>query len=237
MAASSIVQVVNADVGDIVLNIVQNQAVSGQVHSDVPIPAGARLQVRLVPATPALGMQFAGAQVNPDGSFRFEATSFRSGPGEYRVSMNPSVGTSGMPASWYLKEAKLDDTEAMNNPVRLPAQATLNLFVSSRGGQVGGVLRNAQGQPVPRMYAVLIPEGWSRQDQIRQVLTDPTGRFSFPNLAPGNYKLFAWEDVESGSWFDPEWVKDWEEKGTTVRLAEGGKEEIDLKTIPPGDPQ
>jgi hypothetical protein len=123
----------------------------------------------------------------------------------------------------------------MNTPARFPAGGALTVFLSSNGGQISGVLRNEQAQPIPRLYAVLVPEGMGgRPDLVQQILSDPAGRFSFPNVPPGNYKIFSWEDVELGSWFDPDWLKDWEQKGTPVHIAEGARETLDLKTIPAG---
>jgi len=235
-AAAAIVRIANADVRDVVLTIMQGQAVSGQVQSDAPIPAGARMQVRLQPPSTALGATQAGAPLSPDGSFTFDSGAFRNGPGDYRINMGGNApGGSGLPAGWYMKEVRLGNTDVTDNPVRLPADGALTVILSSKGGQVSGIVRNEQTQPIPRMYAVLIPESpGRRQDLILQMLTDPSGRFNFTNVPPGNYKLYAWEDVEVGTWFDPEWLKDWEQKGTPVRIAEGAREAIDIKSLPAG---
>jgi hypothetical protein len=62
-------------------------------------------------------------------------------------------------------------------------------------------------------------------------MSDRTGRFNFPNVGPGNYKLFAWETID-GLWFDPEWLKDFEQKGIAVRIVEGSRETVELTSIP-----
>lgn len=241
LSASSIVQVKSADVRDVILTIAQSPSVSGQIKADIPLPAGLRMQVRLQPASSALGAQGAGTQVNADGSFTFDGNSFRNGPGDFRVTMGNGIGNSGLPAGWYMKEAKLGETDAMNTPARFPSSGALTIVLSSTGGQISGVVRNEQKQPVPRMQPVLIPDGpdgmHPRPDLTQQATTDNAGRFTFANVPPGNYKLFAWEDVESGSWFDPDWLKGWEQKGTAIHIAEGSRETVDVQTISAGGAQ
>jgi hypothetical protein len=33
---------------------------------------------------------------------------------------------------------------------------------------------------------------------------DLSGRFAFPTLPPGDYKIYAWESIEDNGWFDPD---------------------------------
>jgi hypothetical protein len=56
-------------------------------------------------------------------------------------------------------------------------------------------------------------------------------------LPPGDYRLFAWEAIESNSWFDPDVVRPFESKGTAVHVDESGKANLDLKVIPAAVPQ
>jgi hypothetical protein len=52
------------------------------------------------------------------------------------------------------------------------------------------------------------------------------------NLDPGEYKVFAWEDVEAGAYMDPEFVKPVESQGESVTIRENSKERLQLKLIP-----
>jgi len=60
--------------------------------------------------------------------------------------------------------------------------------------------------------------------------TDQTGAFHLKNLAPGEYKIFAWEDTSSGITQDPEFRKHFDP--VVVKLAEKSHENIELKLIP-----
>jgi hypothetical protein len=45
-------------------------------------------------------------------------------------------------------------------------------------------------------------------------------------IAPGDYKLFSWVEVEADAWQDPEFLKQFEEKGQEITLQDG-----DHKTV------
>ena len=37
--------------------------------------------------------------------------------------------------------------------------------------------------------------------------TDAMGRFHIEGLPPGDYKAFSWEDIETGAWQDPDFIR------------------------------
>ena len=238
LSTAAIVRVVNSDVRDVVLSVAPSPGVSGQVIAEGQLPPGTRLQVRLVPANSLFGPAQVTASVNSDGTFGFQAGSFRNGPGDYRVSMASITAQSGLPAGWYLKEARLGDTDVLNTPAQFPSDRPLTVYLSSKGGQIAGVARAEGQQRAAAVTAVLVPDGnRARLDLFQQSIADPTGRFNFANVPPGSYKVFAWEGIDSYSWFDPEWLKDFEQRGVAVRITEGARETLDLRSIPQGSAQ
>jgi hypothetical protein len=44
--------------------------------------------------------------------------------------------------------------------------------------------------------------------------------------------VFAWEEIESGAYHDPEFLKPYEERGEAVKVAEGGQQVVRLTLIP-----
>jgi hypothetical protein len=63
-------------------------------------------------------------------------------------------------------------------------------------------------------------------------VTDQNGRYTLKGIDPGDYKLFAWEDIEPGAWDDPEYLKPFESRGQKVTIPENGRENIALDAIP-----
>lgn len=62
--------------------------------------------------------------------------------------------------------------------------------------------------------------------------TDQNGHFTIRGVRPGEYKIFAWEMVESGAYQDPDFLKPYESAGETVSIKESARETVQLKLIP-----
>jgi hypothetical protein len=74
-----------------------------------------------------------------------------------------------------------------------------------------------------------------RKDLFRSALSDASGSYRIEGLPPGNYKLFAWEDVEPQMWHDPAYMRVYEDLGRAVTIAEGTSQVVDLAGISPLD--
>jgi hypothetical protein len=61
--------------------------------------------------------------------------------------------------------------------------------------------------------------------------TDQSGRFSMRGIAPGDYKLFAWEALENFGYFDPDVLRRSEALGKAVQLSEGSKLVAETRVI------
>jgi len=51
-------------------------------------------------------------------------------------------------------------------------------------------------------------------------------------IAPGDYKIFAWEDLEPGAYNDPDFVRKYEALSTPVKVSESGQLAVEVKVIP-----
>jgi hypothetical protein len=67
--------------------------------------------------------------------------------------------------------------------------------------------------------------------------TDQYGRFDLRGIAPGDYKLFTWDEVEEGAWEDPDFLKPFEEKGEKVSVQEGDSKSVNLTEIKTASPE
>ncbi|HJZ96276.1 MAG TPA: hypothetical protein VKE70_07200, partial [Candidatus Solibacter sp.] len=61
--------------------------------------------------------------------------------------------------------------------------------------------------------------------------TDDNGILSAKGLKPGDYKLLAWEDVEQGAPYDPEFLRQYEKKMKSVKVDASGHEAVQLTAI------
>jgi hypothetical protein len=173
-----------------------------------------------------------GASASPkeDGNFRLANVS----PDKYRVRLY------GLPEDFYLKGIRMGDEDVLENGLDLSSAAagSIQILLSPQGGQIEGVVHGSNQQPVAGATVVLVPESRKRsQDHLyAQGTTDQYGRFRLRGIAPGDYKLFAWEDVEPGEWQDPDFLKRFESRGESFSINENGHENAQLKLIASQDP-
>ena len=187
-----------------------------------------RVRVTLRPDSSA---QIAGgapaAPVQDDGTFTLQQV----GRDDYRLSIG------GMPRNAYVKMARYSSTDVMNEGLRLDRQPTglLDILISTNTGIADGVVQNDKQEASVNVTVVLIPnaERRSRFDLYRTASTDATGHFHIEGLAPGDYHVFSWENVENGAWQDPDFIRQLEDRGKPIRINEGGTSNIELRVIPP----
>jgi len=109
-------------------------------------------------------------------------------------------------------------------------KVTLELVLAPDGGKVDGVTLDAEDKPVAGAKIVLIAESkyQARNDRYFEADTDQYGHFEIDGVAPGEYKAYAWEDVEPGIWRDPDFMKALETKGEPLTIKTGGHESVKL---------
>ena len=167
------------------------------------------------------------APLKPDGSF-----TFRDVPqGSYRVSLSP------IPLGFYLKSGGAGDLLESGITIGPGHSAPhLDLVLSPETAQVEGTVLN-HDQVCPGVWVVLVPEGkvHAPPGSSRRTRTDRSGRFALRSLAPGDYKVFAWEQIEPGALIDPDLPQEYEDRGKAVHLEEGARLNMELELIPAGD--
>jgi protocatechuate 3,4-dioxygenase beta subunit len=166
------------------------------------------------------------AKVQDDGSFHFDDVNLEA----YNVNINTPQGL-------YLKAVRSGNTDVMVSGLDLTNGAgQLDVLLGLNPPQVTGSVANAEtGQPAVAVTVVLMPREKERQDQSYFYSTtnsDQYGNFTFNRVTPGEYQAYAFEDVQYGQWFDPEWMKTYEGKGETLTAKEATPVALKLTMIP-----
>ncbi len=221
-SAQQAIDVRESDIENIVLELSPATDLKGNVRVEGrPLETLAELQVMLEPAASA-NMGWLSGRVHNDGSFTVNHVA----PSQYQLSVQ------GTPEGYYVKSARLGDKDVLDSGIDAARGVTGTLeVVLSSGGQVEGVVLNAEDQPATGAAVVLVPEQRSQWRLYKENTTDQYGRYHIKGIAPGNYKLFAWEDVENGAYEDPEFLKGFEALGESIAIREGGHESKQLKLI------
>ena len=176
----------------------------------------------LVIASPT-GMEGKWVHVKDDLTFKVDGLI----AGSYRVALG-----GGLPNT-YIKRVRLGDQDVPETGFNvIPGALELTVFLSPDAGVVEGSVKNAKDEPAIGATVTLIPEATRRTRRHKITTTDQNGHFKIEGIFPGEYKIYAWEQIEDGAYEDPDFVKPHESDGEKVSIKESGHETMQLKVIP-----
>ncbi len=213
------------------LTMQEGLPVSGHITFDgtAPQPTGTqRVRVMLNPlgaALQSLGLGNLAATVDAGGRFTVNGVI----PGRYRVSASGAQG-------WSVKSAIANGVDVLDFPFDIAAgESTPNVTIQfgDRNTDLKGVLTDATGAPSSDYSVVIFPDDqrywvpFARRMRSTRPATD--GRFAFVGLPPGEYRMAAVTDVETGEWLDPEFLRQLLPASISVRLADGQQVTQDIR--------
>lgn len=225
------VEVGEVNINDVEVVIGPGASVSGHVRIEGKAnPDLTKLTVALDAQDDLASLGFApdvsSIPLRPDGTF-----TFRDVPeGTYHIKVLP------LPDGYYLKPSGEGDAVEAGVKVGRNHAAAVELTLSTGAGRMAGTVAKDQ-QPFAGATVVLIPDGARRGQPrfYRQALTDSGGRFTISSITPGDYKLFAWEEIERGMYLDPDFLQSYEDSGKSARVEEGSNLNVSLDLIPASD--
>ena len=219
-------EVGNANVEGLAITLGPGTNITGRIiWEGQPSLEGSELSVSARPTD--LGLNFGGSstRVSQENAFTLKDIS----EGTYIADVE------GQSKDCYIKDVQYDGSSALEEgfTVTRGTPASLEITISSHGARVQGSVADADGLPAAGVWVVLVPELARRTISLlyKTQTTDQYGHFDLRGIAPGDYKLFSWEEAESGSWEDPEFLKPFEEKGERVSLVDGDQKALNLTTI------
>jgi Carboxypeptidase regulatory-like domain len=122
----------------------------------------------------------------------------------------------GLGDAGYMKAADYGGVDVLEQGFapRAGANATLEITLSAHGAQVEGTATDENGLPAVGVWVVLVPDAKhrDRHDLYRRERTDQHGVFKIKQIAPGDYTLYSWDEVEEGAWEDLDFIRPFEEK-------------------------
>jgi hypothetical protein len=255
-AGKLVLDVGDTDLEDIRIPLAAPISLTGRLSIDgrplgTEDPAMASFRVSLRPDPLIPGMPIPASAVSSNGAFTFSQVL----PGNYLVTVQPfqsappvasgqrgnampppgpPLQRGGGPApsmplppamqNAYVKSIRVGASDVLNAGLNVTAQTmeSLEIVIGTGSGTVSGDVGR-----VPNATVVLVPAARMRRpDLYKSALTDAEGRFQFQGVTPGDYVLFAWDDVESGAWMNADFLKSYESRAREVRIAEGSRQTI-----------
>lgn len=227
------VRVVAADVEGLKLTPVRPFTLTGHVRAQGRGPRElAQLTATLRPLPDAEDYGTAitsegwNAKVDYFGNFQWTNVT----PGNYVAGVYREDGSDS-----FLKSATVGNSNA-DAGFSVTGPASIELVIGSRGGLIEGVALD-NDKPASNATVVAVPEENYRKlhERFGVGSTDQNGRFAIHGLAPGNYTLFAWQDLDDDLYYDAAFLKSQETNGVTLKVEEGSRQKIELKVSQPGE--
>jgi hypothetical protein len=213
------IRVDNRDADDVSLEIPRMRPMRGSLRfADGDLAPNSASPVMLTTLDAGSGAQFSFTRA--DGTFDFPWVS----PGRYRVSLPGVYG-----GKYYVKLVRYGDQERRNGIISISdAEGSLDVLLSTAGARLTANVKQGVTQ------VVLIPDVESAEERefnTRTAVRDQNGVFSIGNIAPGAYRLFAFESVPDGAWLDAEFWKEIRSKGSELQISEGDSKSSDAPLV------
>ncbi len=213
------------------LTMREGMPVSGSISfvGTSPQPTGTqRVRVSMTPLGPvlqSLGVGNLSAMADAGGRFTINGVI----PGKYRVTASGAQG-------WSVKTVIANGIDVMDFPLEVADDtnvSALTVQFGDRNTDLKGVLTDAMGAATADYSVVVFPEDqrywvpYARRMRSTRPATD--GKFAFVGLPPGDYRIAAVTDVETGEWLDPEFLRQLLPASISVRLADGQQATQDIR--------
>jgi hypothetical protein len=169
------------------------------------------------------------AHAGRDGSYEWKSVP----PGKYYVQIS-----GGGDKDLYLKSVLAGGRELEDWGISMSGGSVgLDMVLSPNGAAVDGVVRDHEGTPEANAVIVAVPEMRmrSRADRYYKTVSDQRGQFTLHGMRPGSFTLFAWESVEGEAYYNPDFLKSYEGRGSALRVGEGDRKTVQIEVIPAGE--
>jgi hypothetical protein len=225
-AAARHIVVFDKDENNVGLILSAGISVSGKIALDTGGPVSMRSGgTQLIPTDPYME-SFATTELQPDGQFVIRNVQ----PGAY------ALGVTGIPEDLYIKTERSGQTNFMGSAFGLAFEppAPLEVLLGSDGGHIHGTVVDGDAKPFAGAQVALVPTGSRRDrpDQYRVASSNEEGQFDLRGIPPGEYQLFAWENIEERAWLNADFMRSYVDLGTAITIGEKANGTVQIPLIP-----
>jgi len=226
IAGKVMVDVAGADVSGLLVPVTEPVSVNGAVKIEGQ-SEGASLQRIMVTLIPADGLPVGspGARVADTGAFKIDSVF----PDRYFLNV------SGLPETVYIKAVRLGGQDATQRGIDLSSARSgvqLELTLSTKASTIEGTV-TLDDQPATGAYVAVLadPLRPERSYLNKFAVADQDGRFTIRGLAPGDYRVYAFEEAPAGLARDPGLATPYERHSVKIDLDEGESKRVELRAI------
>ncbi len=212
--ARQVVDVGSADLTGVVLTLTAGLEIAGTVRTGSEVPED--------PTKIHFFLQGEDANVeghvNANGAFTFHNVR----PDHYHLLWNIPKGT-------YVKSIKLGDRLLPDDGVDLTGSpAPLAIQLATDGGRIQGVVRNSAGEPVA---GAVVTMNSSTTYDVWTATSDDAGQYEIRDIAPGEYRVLAFDDAPQGAPEDADFRKAYEKSAVALQVLPSTQQKVDLVAV------
>ncbi len=228
----ALVDVRDRDVTNVAITVTPPANVKGVVKMTDGAPMPPNLRISLTPMGGSTRVALytllttRAAPVASDGSFTVQSVP----PGRFRLN-----AVSGLPPDFYVAEIRQNASAVYDDgfDVDTRTPAPLEILISNGAGTVEGVVNDATTKPFAGAVVALVPD--SRRFENRALFatgtSDASGRFVFHGIAPGEYRLYAWEMTPPNAYQNANFIRRYADKGKVVVMGQRTNARLELTLI------
>jgi hypothetical protein len=151
--------------------------------------------------------------------------------GRYRFHVDP------LPPNSYVEDVREGSVSVFDEGLSVAGgpPGDVVVLVNSRGATISGVVTAADQKTFEGAQVALVPAAFARRSNLllyKSARTGERGEFEMHGVAPGEYRLFAWENVPDNAWLNADFMALQEARGKSVKVPAAGTATADLKLIP-----
>jgi 5-hydroxyisourate hydrolase-like protein (transthyretin family) len=223
LSARRTVSVGGQNVDDVVLSPTRGKDILGTVTAEGPTPDSWKgIRLTLVPLD-RMGRSSDATVSDSDGTFAL-----------HNIAPTASLlHVSGQIPGKYVKSIRFSDRDVLGGQIDLTqtSEGKIEIVFGSDAGQLQGTVQSQGGEPAVGALITLTPKDDGRTDLFRVATADQNGNYKFQDLAPGDYQVFAWQDVDLSMMLSSEFRKPFESKGASASVPPSGQATVQLKMI------
>jgi hypothetical protein len=161
--------------------------------------------------------------------------------GTFRVKAAPGLtyfDITGLPNGWVVNAIRYRGTDVTDSGIEIRAAVDLDdvqVELVDRITSISGIVKNSHGDSTSDYWLIVFARDsalWvPRTRFVRGVRPNKDGSYTVAGLPPGEYLVFACDFVESGKWFDREFLDRMRPKAKSVSLGDGQSLTLDLMLV------
>lgn len=220
-AARIPIDVGNQDIPGVTINLQPPRPLKGTINTNGGTADLGKLRLSISSADKSPEGGFIRDIVLPDGSFASTVPA----DGQYRI------GIDALPSGTYIADVRQNGASVFDTGFTASADTPpVEIILGSGLGTLKGIVQDSAGKPLPNAVVSVIPPEARRKNRTiyRTATSNGSGQFTIQGIIPGNYKLFAWQAIPNGSFFSPQFLARYEDKGKPINVEAGNNSEMNL---------